>query len=41
VKTTRVDQNPATESQQFVVDCTLNGGTAIEYVDYRPVSAVR
>jgi hypothetical protein len=35
VKITRVDQDPATENEQFTVDCTLNGGTAVENVDYR------
>jgi hypothetical protein len=35
VKITRLDQDPATESEQFSVDCTLNGGTAVENVDYR------
>ena len=37
VKITRVDQDPATESQPFAVDCTLSGGTAVENVDYRLV----
>jgi hypothetical protein len=35
VKITRVDQDPATENEQFTVECTLNGGTAVENVDYR------
>jgi hypothetical protein len=35
VKIMRVDQDPATENEQFTVECTLNGGTAVENVDYR------
>ena len=35
VKITRVDQDPATENEPFTVECTLNGGTAVENVDYR------
>ena len=35
VKITRTDQDPATENQEFVVDCTLAGGNAVENVDYR------
>ena len=35
VKVTRVDQDPATQSQPFEVDVTLSGGTAVQDVDYR------
>lgn len=37
VRITRLDQDPATESEQVSVECTLNGGTAVENVDYRLV----
>jgi len=37
VRITRVDQDPVTESEQVSVECTLNGGTAVENVDYRLV----
>ena len=37
VRITRQDQDPVTESEQVSVDCTLNGGTAVENVDYRLV----
>ncbi len=36
VRITRVDQEPSTgENEQFYVDCTVLGGTAVEGVDYR------
>jgi hypothetical protein len=38
VRITRVDQEPSTgENEQFSVECTVNGGTAVEGVDYRLV----
>jgi hypothetical protein len=35
VKITRIDQDPATESEAFSVDCAVTGGSAVENVDYR------
>jgi hypothetical protein len=35
VKLTRIDQDPATESEAITVDCGVTGGTAVENVDYR------
>ena|SRR2546430_15047167 len=35
VKITRTDQDPATESEAFSVDCAVTGGTAVENIDYR------
>lgn len=35
VKISRVDQDPATQSQPYEVDVTLSGGTAVQDVDYR------
>jgi hypothetical protein len=35
VKLTRIDQDPATESDAITVDCGVTGGTAVENVDYR------
>lgn len=37
VRITRLDQDPASESEQVSVECTLNGGSAVENVDYRLV----
>ena len=38
VRITRVDQEPSTgENEQLSVECTINGGTAVEGVDYRLV----
>jgi len=38
VRITRVDQEPSTgENEEFSVECTINGGTAVEGVDYRLV----
>jgi hypothetical protein len=38
VRITRVDQEPSTGvNEQFSVECTINGGTAVEGVDYRLV----
>jgi hypothetical protein len=38
VRITRVDQEPSTGgSEQLSVDCAINGGTAVEGVDYRLV----
>ena len=38
VRITRVDQEPSVgENEQFSVECTINGGTAVEGVDYRLV----
>lgn len=38
VRITRVDQeHSAGEDEQFSVECTINGGTAVEGVDYRLV----
>lgn len=38
VKITRIDQEPSTgDNEQFYVDCTVLGGTAVEGVDYRLV----
>ena len=38
VRITRVDQEPSTgENEQFSVECTINGGTAVQGVDYRLV----
>ncbi len=35
VRITRVDQEPSTgENEEFSVECTINGGTAVEGVDY-------
>ena len=38
VRITRVDQEPSLgENEQFSVECTINGGTAVQGVDYRLV----
>ena len=38
VRITRVDQEPSIGvNEQFSVECTINGGTAVEGVDYRLV----
>ena len=38
VRITRVDQQPSTgENEQFTVECTISGGTAVRDVDYRLV----
>jgi hypothetical protein len=38
VRITRVDQEPSTGvNEQFSVECAINGGTAVEGVDYRLV----